>query len=183
MKKLNLFVAVAMILFCATFSYAESGIGLNAIGARLGFVLPEDPIDSTIGLGLNAALGDIMPNLQLHGYLDYWSKSYDITANVGASFSVFGIGAIVKYLFEVEGDIQPYAGGGLGLNIGSWKQDAVSGFTSETSNSTTDLGIHLLGGASMPLNEQIDGFAELKYTIDGIDNFGIWVGIYYKLAK
>jgi opacity protein-like surface antigen len=186
MKKLV--IVVALFFVFAGLSFAQSDIGFYGFGGRVGFVMPEDPIDNTIALGLNGDLGTIMPNLALFVYIDYWSKSYD-QFNTEVSFTTLGFGAIVKYMFEVSGDIKPYAGGGLGLQRSSSSveykgDDAFGGFfgeSYETDASETDLGIHFLGGASMALSPAMDGFAEVKYTIDGIDHLGIYVGINYKL--
>jgi opacity protein-like surface antigen len=166
--------------------YGQTDIGFKGAGVRLGFVMPEDPIDNTLGLGLNVHLGTIIPALELFGYVDYWSKSYESSVGIGTtadvSFSVLGIGGIVKYMFELEGNITPFVGGGLGLNIGTSSYEVTTaGQTKDSSDSETDLGIHLLIGAKMPLTPQMDGFGEVKYTIDGVDNLGFWVGINYKL--
>ena len=184
MKKTRIAI-LALITIFACSSFAKSEIGFNAVGGRIGFIMPEDPIDNTFGFGLNADLGTLMPNLTLHAYLDYWSKGYDVTYYEW-SWSVIGLGAIAKYEFAMEGNIKPYAGGGLGFNIGKWSSK-YTGPTSpfltdvEASESETDIGIHLLGGAKMPLSPKMDGFAELKYTIDGADYLGIYVGVSYKL--
>ena len=179
---------VTLIVLLTGISFAQSDIGLKAVGGRIGFIMPEDPIDDTIGFGLNTDLGTLMPNLTLHGYLDYWSKSYESDLGFGtnweSSFSILGIIALVKYHFEMEGNIKPYAGGGLGLMIGTGKSEytnPITGAKEEDSSSDSELGIQLVGGAAMPLSPELDGFAELKYNIDGADYFGIYVGVSYKL--
>ena len=43
--------AILVALLIPTLSLAEANISLNGVGGRLGFVMPEDPIDNTIGLG------------------------------------------------------------------------------------------------------------------------------------
>ena len=84
MKKLTVLLAFTLL---TTISYAQSDIDLKGVGARIGFIMPEDPIDETIGFGLNAHLGTLMPNLTLHGYLDYWSKGYDSSSEFHSSES------------------------------------------------------------------------------------------------
>ena len=178
--------AILVALLIPTLSLAEANISLNGVGGRLGFVMPEDPIDNTIGLGLNADLGTLMPNLSLWGYLDFWSKGYD-AGYYEWSWTSIAIAAIAKYEFEMEGDIKPYAGGGLGFTITSWNSDytgpAGFGFDASTSDSNFDIGLHFLGGAAKEFSPQLTGFAELKYSIDGADYFGIYVGVSYKLNK
>ena len=191
MKKLLLFAVLA---FSVQFSnsLAQSNIGLFGVGAHLGYVMPEDPIDPTFGFGLNADLGTITPAIKLAALLDYWGKSYSTGGGYGSTsdvtFSVIAIGAMAKYQFEMEGNIKPYAGAGLSFNIASSKAEwsyynPLTGQTvgESSSDSNTDLAIHLAGGAGMPLNDQLDGFAELRYTISDADYLGIWVGVNYKL--
>ena len=157
------------------------------VGGRLGFVMPEGDIDNTLGFGLNADLGTLMPELTLNAYLDFWTKGYDVGAYYEWSWTSIGIAAIVKYQFAMEGNMKPYAGGGLGFNISTWSSDysgpTYPGWTGDldTSDSEFDVALHFLGGASMPLSPNLDGFAELRYTIDGADYFGIYVGVSYKL--
>ncbi len=188
MKKLILLLTI---VFLASGSLvAQSDIGLYGVGGRVGYVMPEDPIENTLGFGANADLGTIIPDLHLSAFLDYWRKSYDYNFGFGsdaeASFSLLGIGAMVKYHFDIQNAITPYAGGGLGLSIGTSKVEFSTPYTGKTSesDSDTELGIHLAGGAMMPVSETMDGFAELRYTIgDDVDYFGIWVGVNYKLAR
>jgi opacity protein-like surface antigen len=186
MKKVALVLMVVALLM-ATSLMAKTELGLKGVGARVGYVMPEDPIDATIGFGGHADLGTLMPNLTLHGYLDYWSKSYAQSTYYDASFSVFAITAIVKYHFDMSGNIKPYAGGGLGLNIGKAKVDYTGpdygGLYDGASSSSSDseLGLNLVGGAAMELSPTMDGFLEARYNTGGVDYFGIYAGITYKL--
>jgi opacity protein-like surface antigen len=186
MKNVALVLLVVALLVAAPVM-AKSDIGLKAVGARVGYIMPEDPIESTLGFGAHADLGTLMPNLTLHGYLDYWSKSYDEGTYWEASYSVIGISAIAKYHFEMDGNIKPYAGGGLGFNIGTAKAEYTGptyGYDlgdTDASESNTDLGLTLVGGAAMELSPSMDGFVELRYSTDGADYFGIYAGISYKL--
>ena len=186
MQKLLVTLAVSVILLFGTTVFAQTDIGLYGIGARLGFVMPENEIDSTIGIGLNADLGTIMPNLALHAYLDYWSSGEE-EDNYEYSWSAIGISAIAKYMFAMEGSIKPYAGGGLGLEFANFSAEydgpGNEFFDGDFDESETDLGIHLVGGASMMVNEKMTGFAEVKYTIGEIDYFGIFAGIMYSLGE
>jgi opacity protein-like surface antigen len=189
--KLRIIMALGLsVMLFSSASYSQSNLGFNGVGARVGFVMPEDPIDNTLGLGLNADLGTIIPNLALNAYIDYWSKTYAESNTYEASFSVLGFAAVAKYFFPSSGNIKPYAGGGLGLNISSveskYTGPSIGGGLFDTSDfesssSETDLAIQFLGGVSMPLSPNMDGFAEAKYSLDGADYLGIYVGINYKL--
>ena len=194
MKKVVLLSGVVLLLLI-TSVFAQSQIGLNGVGGRVGYVMPEGEIENTFGFGLNADLGTITPDIKLFAYIDYWGKGEDI-GHYEWSYSVFGFAAIAKYEFKTSGKVVPYAGGGLGLNINKAKAEyngpdlssEYSGYYSaedfEVSDTETDLAIHLLGGASMPLSPKMDGFAEIKYTIAGdFDYFSIWAGVNYKLTK
>jgi len=189
MKKPYGILVVAILFSLTTLSFAQADISLKGVGGRLGFIMPtEGSIDNTLGFGLNADLGSITPNILLNAYVDYWAKSYDV-GYYSWTWSNIGIAAIAKYKINMEGSLSPYVGGGLGFNIskasGEYKgpESSLFGpyFDTELSESTTDLAVHLVGGASMTLSPQMDGFGEVRYTIDGIDNFGIFVGINYKL--
>lgn len=185
MKKIALMLVMGALLG-STALFAQSGIGLYGIGARLGYIMPEDPIESTLGFGAHVDLGTIMPNLTLHGYVDYWSKSYDELDYVESSFSLLGITAVAKYHFNVAGNIKPYAGGGLGLNIGSAEAKYTGPYSdlvgnSESSSSDSELGLNLVGGAAMELSPTLDGFAEARYNTGGVDYLGLYIGVTYKL--
>ncbi len=189
MKKL---LILAMMLMFSTL-FAQSDIGFKGVGGHVGFVMPEDPIDNTFGFGLDADLGPLMPNLRLGLFLDYWSKSYEESIggvpgySSGSSwevtFSMLNIGANAKYLFPVEGNIQPYAGGALGLGIASASVESKSEFGDYSDDdSESDISIGFLGGASMPVSPTMAGFLEARYTIVGDgDYLGIFGGILYKL--
>jgi len=188
-KRLQVIIVV-FILSIPLISVAQTEIGLNGVGGRLGYIMPEGDIENTLGFGLNADMGTFNETIKLFAYFDYWGKGYD-AGFYEWNWSVINIAAIAKYPFEMQGNIKPYAGGGLGLAFNHWSSDYKGPdidspfYTTsdlEDSATDTDLAIHLLGGAEMELSPQMDGFAEIKYTIAGnADYFGIFVGINYKL--
>ncbi len=182
MKKIVLTVLVVCVL--GSVSAAQTDIGLKGIGGKLGFIMPEGNIDNTLGFGVNADLGSVSM-FNVYGYLDYWAKGYE-ESSFEWSYSVISIAAIGKYFFEVDCEFKPYAGAGLGFDIASVKGEYTGpdfGFQSnfESSDSELDLALHILGGATYALSPALDGFAELKYTTGGVDYFGIYVGVMYKL--
>ena len=187
-------IVFAVVLLAATLPVmGQVNIGLNGVGAQVGFVMPEDPIDNTIGFGANVDLGTLMPNLHLTGSLDYWKKSYDDNWGSGygaydmeVSFSVISVAALAKYYFDMGQQFTPYAGGGLGLLFATSKvevKSSVPGVSGDESDTETELGVHLLGGASMPITPELDGFAELRYTLGDIDYFTILAGVTYALKR
>ncbi len=187
MKKALATLALSLLLVGV--SMGQANLGFNGVGARVGFVMPEDPIDNTIGFGLHADLGTIMPNLGLFGAVDYWGKTYEESGfgtTIKTTFSVISVSAIAKYMFEMDGSFTPYAGGGLGLEIGraSFEYDGPQNefFNIEDdSDTSTDIGIHLVGGASMPLSPTLTGIAEAKYTLGDLDYLSLMVGVTYAL--
>jgi len=183
-------VALLVLLFAVAGASAQTQIGLNAVGAKIGLIMPEDPIDNTIGFGAQLQLGHVIPQIALGAFVDFWSKSYGEKyggAGAEVSFTEIAVGAVGKYYFPASGNIKPYAGAGLALNFGRSKVEVAGvpglfpGYSE--SDTDTDIGIHLVGGAEMPLSPTIDGFAEVKYAIDGADYFAIMVGAMYKLGK
>ncbi|MBU1881428.1 MAG: outer membrane beta-barrel protein [bacterium] len=188
MKKFLVVLSAIMITsLCLQPAGAATDIGFYGIGAKLGYVMPEDPIESTFGFGIQARLGTIMENLALDPFFEFWSKGYDenfggVTADW--SYTEFVLGASAKYFFPTQNQIKPYAGGGLGFVIGrsSWEwTNPVNDQKEDDSDSNTDIGIHFLGGVEMEINDQFDGTFEVKYAIDGANYFGFFFGAIYKL--
>jgi len=169
-------------------AFSQRSLGLQEVGGRIGFVLPEGDIDNALALGLNAGLGNITPAITLHGYCDFWtsqiaSEGYDWRWLV---VSLAGIG---KYQIPMQGKIKPYVGGGFSFNMerrsgqqtGANIPAANAADSTETSSSKLNAAIHFLGGVTVPISPKLQSFAELKHTLDGADYFGIYVGISYKL--
>ena len=185
MKKLGL-VSLFVILM-ATISFAQVDIGLKAVGGKIGFIMPEDPIDNTLGFGAVADLGTITDAINLAAFVEYWGKSYTVGYSE-TTFSSITIGATAKYYFEMDSQFKPYAGAGLGFIIGtsSWKYTGPTyGYSgaSKGSDSSTDIGFHICGGADYPLSDTMTGFAEVKYSIDGFDSFSIFAGVKFLMGN
>jgi len=190
MKKWMLsFSVVLLILCCVQPSVAQVDIGFYGIGAKLGYIVPEDPIGSTVGFGIQARLGTFMPNLAFDPFLEIWKKGYDSQSNgidTDVSYTEYVLGASAKYFFPMTDMIKPYAGGGLGFVISrsSWEwTNPVTNEQEDDSKSNSDIGLHILGGAEMEINDQFDGTFELKYSIDGADYFSVFLGAVYKIQR
>lgn len=182
MKQNRYLLVITLIGFAVTFNAVHAAdLGFKGVGARVGYVMPEDPIDNTFGLGLQVKLGTIIPELAFEAFVDYWSKSYDTGyGDSDASITDIGVGALVKYYFITEGSVKPYAGAGPALQFGSSKVDTPYG---EASDTDTDFALHLLGGVELPLSDQIDGLAEVKYVASDLNYFGVFAGIVYNLGR
>lgn len=191
MKK-GILVFTLVIFSVVSTASAQLNFGLNGVGGKLGFIMPEGGIDNTIGFGAVADLGTLtlssVGDIALGASVDYWGKSYNEGSDWEWKWSVISIAATGKYFFPMESSFKPYAGLGIGFDISSWKSeyngpDYGFGFDSafNASESELDLALHLIGGATMKLTPSLDGFAEVKYTTGGIDYFGIYVGVMYAL--
>jgi opacity protein-like surface antigen len=165
---------------------AKSDLGFKSLGVRVGFIMPEDPIESTVGFGAQANFGTIATNIALDGFVEYWSKKYDLGFGYDATFSEFVLGAMLKYYFPMESSIKPYAGAGLAMHFGTAKTEYANPFgggTVSASASNSDIGIPLVGGVDLSLSPQLNGFAELKYAVTDLSYFGIFVGVNYLFGK
>jgi opacity protein-like surface antigen len=179
-------LAVVLTLALAPTTGAQSDLGLKGLGVKAGFVLPEDPIDNTFGLGAHAKLGTITPGVALDAFLDFWTKGYEeshVYYSADWSWTQIAVGALAKYVIPTTGSVTPYVGGGFALTYArsSWKWEW-EGVREDDSASDTNIGIHLVGGAEMPVSPSIDGFAEAKYALDGADYFMITVGVIFKMG-
>jgi opacity protein-like surface antigen len=186
MKKMLIVVFImTTLVFSQTFAQE---IGLKGVGGKIGFIMPDGDIENTIGLGLQADLGQYNENISIAAYLDYWGKDYSLGTNYEWNWSVVSIAAIGKYEFEPSGNFTPFAGAGIGLDFASWESKytgPTNGLGSfaipSASASDTDFAIHFVGGATMELSPKIEGIGEVKYTLGGADYFGIYIGVMYKL--
>ncbi len=150
---------------------AQSRLKLKEFGARTGWGRSADlAMNNIIIPGLSVNLGHLQPHLLLFGYMDYWNKSKQSIDKQNIQWRVLGISAITKYTFPNQTKITPFVGGGVGFNFG--KGDI---------NSSFDLAIHFLGGISIPITKKLKGVVELKYSMDGADYLGIFMGINYQI--
>jgi hypothetical protein len=152
------------------------------VGGELGVQLPM----GDFGDGANTGFGisgifhyHLNPNLIIGGTLGYqsWGGKSD-----GFSWSNIPIMGLINYMFATEG-LKPFVGGELGINSTSVSYD-IFGFTG--SESTTNLGINILGGVEQQLNENLSWRVNAKYNIifdseDNLSFLGINAGIMYHL--
>lgn len=177
---------VVFVLFAVAWAGAQHDIGFKGFGAKIGIVMPDD-VDNTVGFGLFADLGSF-EKFQLQAYLDYWSQEYTRDNKWDWRWSVISLAAIGTYEFDLHSSIKPYVGAGLGFDISSWKSefrrsDSSAELEDEPRSSETDfdLALHLIGGASYAFSPTLEGFAEIKFATGGIDYFGVYVGVVYKI--
>jgi len=185
MRKSTVILAMLLALMAGA-AQAQTEIGFNGVGGYVGFVMPEDPINSTLGFGARADLGTIInPNIHLAGDVMFWSKGED-EGDYEWSWSQFYISALALYfLGDPNADMKPYVGGGLGLVFGSWEskytgQYSGYGFGS-MDGSDNELCIHLLAGIQKAIGNNLTGFAEAAYILGGFDTLMIRAGAVWGL--
>jgi len=186
-KGFGAFVLASFVIGFVTSGVMAADIGFKGVGVRLGLVMPEDPLDNTIGFGGHIDLGTIIPNLKIEGSIEYWSAGWK-EAGIGDDWSWGDIAFLgtAKYMFPLEGlPVSPYAGGGLGLHHFSYDTWAFNQQTMQFekgSESSNELQFHLLGGVEYPVSPQMAAFGEAKYVVGDLDYFGIYGGITYYLG-
>jgi hypothetical protein len=157
MKK-TLVMAAAMLCLVAV----ESA---SAQGFRWG---PELSLatDADLGLGARVEFDLNGPPLTIIGSFDYYFP--------GGSHDYFEFNGNLVYNFNIPSapTITPYAGGGL--NIAHWSRDTNDG----EDRSDTDPGLNILGGARFDVGSVIL-FGEMKFTIEGGDQFVITGGVLF----
>jgi opacity protein-like surface antigen len=132
------------------------GLGLQGLGARIGFVDPEGA-SSTLDLGVHLDAGEFVRNVHIMPMVEYWSVGVS-----GADIKDLMVGMDVNVDFPVEGGrVVPYAGGGLGLHFVSF--DLPPGFTGGDT-SDTKLGLNMQGGIRNQVMPNLAIFGEVKYA-------------------
>ena len=187
MKTLITSASVGLLILILSFSTGHAKIKLMGVGGHIGLVDPEGDIGSTIALGGNADLGEIIPNLKLTTDVECWSAGIEYAGTTAKDFKYkdLALRGTAKYFFSVA-DLKfaPYAGGGLGLHHFSWTYPTWTlGGSKEESDSENKLEFHFVGGAEYPINPQLTGYAELRYDSGDCDIMGIYVGVNYALSS
>ncbi|MFQ5675092.1 MAG: outer membrane beta-barrel protein [bacterium] len=170
---------IALLLFSG--SLMAQQLGFNGVGGTLHFVKPEDS-NNSVGFGAHVDLGEVVKGLHLFPSIEYFNNKADVQdffGTVEAEASVTSINGDVRYYFPSSGKASFFAGGGVGLHLtGSTK---VQG--QKVGDSQSDVGLNLMGGVDVPMNEKIvlTGFA--KFVVS--DNNGVKVGggITYLLGR
>jgi opacity protein-like surface antigen len=194
------FISVSMFVF------ASSAMADNYVTGKVGIYFPsESAFDN--GFNIEAAYGmDIfdmtgIDNLALEVGLGYYKASWDqtmtntfSTSKTDADLTVIPLTATAIYTYELDDGFSFFGGAGLGLY---WAEREIEITTttnifgeiettsSSMSSSTTNLGLHLVGGGRYQLNDQMALSAELKYvgagSVSGADVGGMFlnVGIKY----
>jgi hypothetical protein len=132
------------------------GLGLQGLGARIGFVDPEGA-SSTVALGIHLDAGEFVRNVHIMPMVEYWKVGVS-----GIDVSDLMIGADVNLDFPVEGGrVIPYAGGGLGLHFVKVDDPFIP---PGVDTSDTKLGLNIQGGIRNQVMPNLGIFGEVKYA-------------------
>ena len=191
MKFRTSFLGGILIVFVFSFlsvpAFAQSDIGFKGIGAKIGYVMPEGDLDATFTFGAVADLGTFMPALHWDASVQYWGVSYEL-GFYEWTYSDIALKSTVRYHFSSGGKITPYAGGGLGIHMFSWKWDcpgcqSVWGSPTSFDGSDTEFGFHGVGGIEFVLAPKWKAQVEAEYAIVELDQFSIVANFIYLLGK
>lgn len=180
MKSLIMTGACAMLLAISTAAFAESDIGFKAIGPRLGYVDPGNDLDGAVEFGAAMEFGEFVRQLHWNGSVSFWSTgreyryfndrydwtSRDIILRTG-----------VDYHF-IEGDWEPYAGGGLGLHFYSRDYGNAPNYGDSDENK---LGLYIDGGVEHQLGERWTGQLQVQLDFADPDQTALMFNLLYVL--
>ncbi len=124
--------------------------------------------DTDFGIGGRVEFDLTGPPLTVIGSFDYYFPD--------GSVDYWEINGNLVYNFDIPSapTVTPYAGGGLDIAHASW--DGGNGVGD--SYSDTDPGLNLLGGARFDAGS-IMPFVEMKFTIEGVEQFVVTGGILF----
>ena len=142
-----------------TYDPQNPGLGFRGIGARIGFVDPEDA-SSTVVWGAHVDAGTLVRNVHLIPYFEYWSAGAEV-GGFSADVSDFNLAADINVDFPLQdARITPYLGGGLGVHFIS----ASTNVPGEDGEDHTKFGLNAQGGMRNQIMPNLNLFGELRYS-------------------
>jgi len=154
----------------------------------LGLVDPEN-LNTTVGIGFIADMGQLSERTMLEANLNYWSQSESIYSYGEISMRDLTLGAKAKYFFPTTNTkLNWFAGAGLSLHF--LKGEVTVPEVAEImlvnpsySESDVKLGLDLGGGMTTPINEKADFIGELWYgVVSDVNQLSLRLGVMYKLG-
>ncbi len=162
-------------------------IGLHRIGGRVMYTSPsEDGIDSVLGFGVHADMGDLLvPNLAIYPSISYWKQTtrslYGIELEgVEFDFSEVALNVDARYFIPRDGTTDIYVGGGIGAVTTSLGAD-VAGVPGAKRLEGTETGANLLAGLEAPVSEGVSGFLEIRHQTAGLGGTSVLGGITFDI--
>ncbi len=184
-------ILLLLILLTVTFTVqAQVTFKPTSVGIHTGYTMPEDPIDNTLGFGIQSELGTLVfmqKVLTFGAIINYWAKTYG-DGNVGEyTYSQAFVAAYIAYSFARIGMFVPYGGLGFGLAFNKsefkYSQDYLGYGLGNYSDTQTRLGILLTGGMRTSLNERFQAFFEARYLMSDLAILGFYIGLNYMLSS
>lgn len=157
--------AVLVPLFILAFAPAAGAV---QVGGQL---LYGDDTDLGLGARLEVGTSELFEYTRFQGDFNWY---FPDDGN-GVDLTFWEIDGNLLYAFDgftTSDAVSIYAGGGLNL------AHASVDFTNGGSNSDTDLGVNLLGGLNVPLG-QVSGFAEMRITLSGSEQYTLAFGLLF----
>ena len=156
-----------MILIVATLAAAlgpglalagpDTDVGFRGWGPRVGLSLNPDQVH----FGAHLDFGNFAKHIRFQP---------NVEMGFGDHVKLFTVNAEAAYRFSSQWDVwTPYLGGGLGANIASVD-------VGNSSDSTTDLGVNVLGGIEKGLSNGDRFFVEGKFSLNDVPDAKITVG-------
>ena len=169
--------------------YDYENLQFRGIGADFGWVWPTQ-IEPTISVGVRADLGYVGPHVRILPAARFWSsklrqsevdrlasqiiKVCERQAGVVCPASLdlgeirrsdLSVGADGHYVFDPQGPITPYAGGGLSLHLLNGRGDIIDGTFVEDLLDTIVPGIDLTGGLEVPVASTVRLMGETRFVL------------------
>ena len=158
-RTLTFFFALALAALSLV-STAHANLG----GPRLG--VSSDPDQFVVGGQI--VVEDMAPHLNFVPNADL---------GFGDNTTTIGLNADFHYMFRISGSSwRPYAGGGLGVAFYSFDNNGPN------DNSDSEVGVNIIGGATVPTKSGNEFFVELKANLGGnLPDFKAMVGWNFKM--
>jgi hypothetical protein len=161
--RLTLASAALLGLFLMLAPGSAAAYSMSGMGGRLGYTSPED-LDGTASVSVHAELERSGTRLHLMPNVAYWNV--DRVRDLNPNFDVY-------YHFGPEGRVNPYLGGGLGLNF---VQDR------RFDRGDTNLGMNMVGGLAFPGSSSSTRhyFLEGRVTASDVNQVSVLTGVTFK---
>jgi hypothetical protein len=135
----------------------DTDVGFRGWGPRVGLSLNPDQVH----FGAHLDFGNFAKHIRFQP---------NVEMGFGDHVKLFTLNAEAAYRFSSHWDVwTPYLGGGLGANIASVD-------VGNSSDSTTDLGVNVLGGIEKGLSNGDRFFVEGKFSLNDVPDAKITVG-------
>lgn len=182
-KLLTPTLLVCLVISLSPAVFAATDIGFKGVGPRIGFIDPEGAYDGTVELGVDVNLGTWAKQLYWDLSGTYWSAGQNYHyLNRAYDWSVRDIAfrSGVNYHF-IEGDWEPFAGGGIGMHFFSWDYAGYNGPAFD--NGDTDFGFYIDGGVQHKFSAKMSGDAIIRFDLADPNQTALVLQLMFGLGK